>query len=120
MKENIQKVLPLRIGIYARKSKFTGKGKSVENQIKICTEYAKSHLINDMEEINIEIYKDEGISGKDIISRPGILKLISDIEQGKIQMVICYRLDRISRNVQGESGAADDLRGHGGVRPGQI
>lgn len=100
MKENIQKNTPLRIAVYARKSKFTGKGKSVENQIKICTEYAKSHLINNGEEINIEIYKDEGISGKDIVSRPGILKLISDIGQGKIQVVICYRLDRISRNVK--------------------
>lgn len=100
MKENIQKNTPLRIAVYARKSKFTGKGKSVENQIKICTEYAKSHLINNGEEINIEIYKDEGISGKDIVSRPGILKLISDIGKGKIQMVICYRLDRISRNVK--------------------
>lgn len=113
MKENIQKVLPLRIGIYARKSKFTGKGKSVENQIKICTEYAKSHLINDMEEINIEIYKDEGTSGKDIVSRPGILKLISDIEQGKIQMVICYRLDRISRNVKDFSDLVTKLSGSG-------
>ncbi len=100
MKENIQKNTPLRIAVYARKSKFTGKGKSVENQIKICTEYVKSHLINNGEEINIEIYKDEGISGKDIVSRPGILKLISDIGKGKIQMVICYRLDRISRNVK--------------------
>lgn len=100
MKENIQKNTPLRIAVYARKSKFTGKGKSVENQIKICTEYAKSHLINNGGEINIEIYKDEGISGKDIVSRPGILKLISDIGQGKIQVVICYRLDRISRNVK--------------------
>lgn len=100
MKENIQKNTPLRIAVYARKSKFTGKGKSVENQIKICTEYAKNHLINNGGEINIEIYKDEGISGKDIVSRPGILKLISDIGQGKIQVVICYRLDRISRNVK--------------------
>lgn len=100
MKENIQKKTPLRIAVYARKSKFTGKGKSVENQIKICTEYAKNHLINNGGEINIEIYKDEGISGKDIVSRPGILKLISDIGQGKIQVVICYRLDRISRNVK--------------------
>ena len=66
-----------------------------------------------MEEINIEIYKDEGISGKDIISRPGILKLISDIEQGKIQMVICYRLDRISRNVKDFSDLVTKLSGSG-------
>ncbi|MCI9078601.1 MAG: recombinase family protein [Lachnospiraceae bacterium] len=104
MKGNLKKNMSASIGIYARKSKFTGKGKSVQNQIKICTEYARNHLMKDGGEINIEIYKDEGISGKDIVSRPGILKLISDIEQGKIQIVICYRLDRISRNVKDFSG----------------
>lgn len=100
MKERTENNKIAGIGIYARKSKFTGKGESVGNQIKACMEYARRHLIIDGEEVKIEIYKDEGISGKDMASRPGILKLISDIEQGKIQMVICYRLDRISRSVK--------------------
>jgi len=55
MSEKLQEKLPASIGVYARKSKFTGKGKSVQNQIKICIEYAKSHLIRDGKEINIEI-----------------------------------------------------------------
>lgn len=113
MSEKLQEKLPASIGVYARKSKFTGKGKSVQNQIKICIEYAKSHLIRDGKEINIEIYKDEGISGKDIDSRPGILRLISDIEQGKIQMVICYRLDRISRSVKDFSELVTKLSAYG-------
>lgn len=89
------------IGIYARKSKFTGKGESVDNQIKACEEYIRTNFVKDGEEnINIEIYQDEGISGKDLISRPGMMRLISDVEHGKIQAVICYRLDRVSRSVK--------------------
>ncbi|MEZ3424168.1 MAG: recombinase family protein [Lachnospiraceae bacterium] len=89
------------IGIYARKSKFTGKGESVDNQIKACEEYVRTNFVKNGEEnINIEIYQDEGISGKDLVSRPGMMKLISDAEQGKIQAVICYRLDRVSRSVK--------------------
>lgn len=113
MKENTKKSSMAGIGIYARKSKFTGKGESVGNQIKACTEYARSHLIMDGEEIKIEVYKDEGISGKDIVSRPGMLKLVSDIEQGKIQMVICYRLDRISRSVKDFSELVTKLSDYG-------
>lgn len=82
-KRNTQKFL--KIGIYARKSKFTGKGESIDNQIKTCKDYIKTHLIQDVEETNvqIEVYKDEGISGKDIKSRPEMLRLISDVEKGK-------------------------------------
>ena len=64
------------IGIYARKSKFTGKGESVDNQIKACEEYVRTNFVKNGEEnINIEIYQDEGISGKDLVSRPGMMKL---------------------------------------------
>lgn len=89
------------IGIYARKSKFTEKGESVSNQIKACEEYIRTHFTRNGEEnINIKIYQDEGISGKDLVSRPGMMRLISDVEKGKIQAVVCYRLDRVSRSVK--------------------
>lgn len=103
------------IGIYARKSKFTGKGESVDNQIKSCMEYIKSHLINETEEtkMQVEIYKDEGISGKDIVSRPGMLELISDVEKGEIKVVVCYRLDRVSRSVKDFSGLLTKLAAYG-------
>lgn len=112
-KRNIQK--PIRIGIYARKSKFTGKGESVDNQIKACEEYVRIHLIQDEEEKNIQIeaYKDEGISGKDIKSRQEMLRLISDVEQGKIQILICYRLDRVSRSVKDFSELVTKLEDYG-------
>lgn len=104
-----------RIGIYARKSKFTGKGNSIGNQVKFCREYIKSHLINgeDEDAVTVNIYEDEGISGKDIESRPAMLRLISDVEHGKIQIIICYRLDRISRSVKDFSELAAKFTGYG-------
>ncbi len=53
MSEKLQEKLPASIGVYARKSKFTGKGKSVQNQIKICIDYENRLLIRDRNEINI-------------------------------------------------------------------
>ena len=52
----------MRVAIYSRKSKFTGKGDSIENQVQLCTEYAKNLGVT-----NILIYEDEGFSGKNII-----------------------------------------------------
>ncbi|MCX4327297.1 MAG: recombinase family protein [Lachnospiraceae bacterium] len=103
------------IAVYARKSKFTGKGESVDNQIKSCMEYIKNHLTDGTEETKIQagIYKDEGISGKDIVSRPGMVRLISDVEKGKIKMVVCYRLDRVSRSVKDFSALLTKLACYG-------
>ena len=48
--------------IYSRKSKFTGKGESIENQIELC----KNQLINkyNIDENNIKVYQDEGFTCK--------------------------------------------------------
>lgn len=82
--------------IYSRKSKFTGKGESIENQIELC----KNQLINkyNIKEKNIKIYQDEGFTGYNT-NRPQFQEMIKDIRNKKIKCVIVYRLDRISRNV---------------------
>lgn len=82
--------------IYSRKSKFTGKGESIENQIELC----KNQLINkyNIKEENIKIYQDEGFTGYNT-NRPQFQEMIKDIRNKKIKCVIVYRLDRISRNV---------------------
>lgn len=82
--------------IYSRKSKYTGKGESVENQIQLCREHATKFL--GATENDIAIYEDEGFSGGNI-KRPEFQKLLQDVKQKKISTLICYRLDRISRNV---------------------
>lgn len=84
----------MRAAIYTRKSKFTEEGESIENQINMCMDYAKRFLHIE----NCDVYEDEGFSGGNI-DRPQFQKLIKDIKQKKYTHLICYRLDRISRNV---------------------
>lgn len=83
-----------RIAIYARKSKVTETGKSIENQIKKCKSYAV--LKFDAEEEDIAIYSDEGLSGF-YSDRPNYKRMLYDIKQNQIKAVICYKFDRISR-----------------------
>ena len=85
----------MKIAIYSRKSVFTGKGESIENQIELCKEYYCRNYGNDVEFV---IYEDEGFSGGNI-NRPQFKNLLKDIKTKKYDALICYRLDRISRNV---------------------
>ena len=85
----------MKAAIYSRKSVFTGKGDSVENQITLCKEYAEKYLDKIDEFL---IYEDEGFSGGNI-NRPEFQKLLKDAKHKKFGVLICYRLDRISRNV---------------------
>ena len=62
----------MRIAIYVRKSKWTGRGESIENQILMCREYIEK-FIKDSREAQILVYSDEGFSGKDT-NRPGFQK----------------------------------------------
>lgn len=82
--------------IYSRKSKFTGKGESIENQIELC----KKQLINkyNISLDNIRVYQDEGFTGYNT-NRPQFQEMMKDIRSRTIKCVIVYRLDRISRNV---------------------
>lgn len=83
--------------IYSRKSKFTGKGESIENQIELCRQYIDLHYSkNDIEDIII--YEDEGFSGGNT-KRPMFKKLMADAQKKKFGAIICYRLDRVSRNI---------------------
>lgn len=84
----------MKIAIYSRKSKFTGKGDSIENQVQMCKDYALSHLNNTS--LEFDVYEDEGYTGSNI-NRPEFQSLIKNIKE--YDMLICYRLDRISRNV---------------------
>ncbi|NBI05868.1 recombinase family protein [Senegalia massiliensis] len=82
------------IAIYARKSKFTSKGESNENQIKLCKEYAYSYFQVD----EIIVYEDEGYSGRNT-ERPKFKEMLNSTNINKFDVLICYRLDRISRNI---------------------
>ncbi len=97
--------------IYSRKSKCTGKGESIENQVEICKDYIFSNVKN-ARDTDIFVYEDEGFSAKNL-DRPMFKKMIDDSTKQKVDYIICYRLDRISRNVSDFSSLITDLNDRG-------
>lgn len=94
----------MKAAIYSRKSKFTGKGESIENQIEMCKKYASDNNYTET-----YIYEDEGFSGKNT-NRPEFKQMMKDAKKHKFDAIICYRLDRISRNVSDFSSLVDELK----------
>ena len=85
------------IVIYSRKSKFTGKGESVENQIEMCRQYIRLQFGDDAARQAL-VYEDEGFSGG-TLERPQFKKMMADAKEKNFRAVVVYRLDRISRNI---------------------
>lgn len=93
------------IAIYSRKSKFTGKGESIGNQVELCKEYIRMHY---GENQSIVVYEDEGFSGGNL-NRPDFKKMMDAAKRRKFKAIIVYRLDRISRNISDFAGLIEEL-----------
>ena len=93
--------------IYSRKSKFTGKGESIENQIELCRQYIAMHFGEDAAE-NVLVYEDEGFSGGNL-ERPQFKKMMKDSQKIAFAAIVVYRLDRISRNIGDFAKLIEDL-----------
>ena len=87
----------LKTGIYLRVSteEQAKEGFSIHAQKEKLTAYAN---INDWE--IYDFYIDDGISGKNITDRPSINRLIEDVKSGKVNNVLIYKLDRLTRSVK--------------------
>lgn len=83
--------------IYSRKSKFTGKGESIGNQIELCRQYILTHYGESFADSAL-IFEDEGFSGGNL-ERPQFQQMMKEAKKKKISAIVCYRLDRISRNI---------------------
>lgn len=95
----------MKFAIYSRKSKYTGIGESIENQITMCREYIDKNFNGD----EVFAYEDEGFSGSNI-DRPEFQKMLRDAKAKKFDAVVCYRLDRISRNISDFSNLINTLQ----------
>ena len=84
----------IRIGIYGRKSIYSDKSDSTDVQYNLGVEYCKSHY----SDYEVYRYEDEGYTGANT-DRPDYNRLISDVKDGIINVVVCYKIDRISRDV---------------------
>ena len=70
-------------------------GFSINAQKEKLTKYAELN-----EWIITDYYVDDGISGKNLKDRPEVTRLITDVKSGKINNVLVYKLDRITRSVK--------------------
>ena len=85
------------IAIYSRKSRYTGKGESIGNQIDLCREYIHTHY-GDAAAEHAVVFEDEGFSGGNL-NRPDFKKMMTAAKDRKFKAIVVYRLDRISRNI---------------------
>ena len=95
------------IAIYSRKSRFTGKGESIGNQVELCKEYIRTHYGEDTLD-RIAVYEDEGFSGGNL-NRPDFKNMMEAARKHKFKAIIVYRLDRISRNISDFSSLIEEL-----------
>ena len=86
-----------RFIIYSRKSKFTGKGESIANQVEMCRAYIRMSFGEQAAE-NAVLFEDEGFSGGNL-ARPRFQEMMRTVRREKYRAVVVYRLDRISRNI---------------------
>lgn len=97
--------------IYSRKSKFTGKGESIENQIDTCKHYLKTYIDTTLTDDDIVVYNDEGYTGANT-DRPQFQEMMKAIKNDEFDTIICYRLDRVSRNVLDFANLYEDWQEH--------
>lgn len=98
---------PNVIAIYSRKSRFTGKGESVGNQVELCRAYIRT-AFGDRCADGAVVFEDEGFSGGNL-NRPGFQKMMQAARQRQFRAVVVYRLDRISRSISDFSALIQEL-----------
>ena len=95
------KIMPkVRCAIYTRKSSEEGldmEFNSLDAQREACAAYILSQKPEGWVAV-ADRYDDGGISGG-TLERPALKRLIADIEFGKVDVVVVYKIDRLSRSL---------------------
>lgn len=89
-----------RCAIYTRKSTERGLDQAVnslETQRDVCRSYIRCQAHRNWTELTRR-YDDGGYSGGTLV-RPALRRLIGDIEAGRIDMVVIYKIDRLTRSL---------------------
>lgn len=95
MAEKIQ-----RCAVYTRKSTEDGLEKefnSLDAQYEACAAYALSQKHEGWELVP-ERYDDGGFSGGNM-ERPGLKRLMTDVAAGKVDIILVYKIDRLTRSL---------------------
>jgi DNA invertase Pin-like site-specific DNA recombinase len=90
----------LRCAIYTRKSTDHGldlEFNSLDAQREACEAYVKSQASEGWRPLP-DRYDDAAYSGGNL-ERPGVKKLLKDIEAGRVDVVVVYKIDRLTRSL---------------------
>jgi DNA invertase Pin-like site-specific DNA recombinase len=89
-----------RCAIYTRKSSEEGLAQdfnSLDAQREACAAYIKSQASEGWKLVR-ERYDDGGVSGG-TLERPGLKRLLADVAAGHIDIVVVYKVDRLTRSL---------------------
>ena len=90
----------LRCAIYTRKSTEHGLDQefnSLDAQREACEAYIKSQASQGWKVLS-QHYDDPAYSGGDL-DRPALKRLLRDVEAGRIEVVVVYKIDRLTRSL---------------------
>ncbi len=59
-----------------------------------------------------KVYKDAGISAKNMSGRPAFQQMLEDMQAGKINYIVAYKLDRVTRSVRDLEVLISELEEH--------
>src|SRR2546428_3144956 len=115
-KARLAAVVPaaVRCAIYTRKSTDEGLDRdfnSLDNQREAAEDYIRSQR-HEGWEILADRYDDGGFSGGNL-ERPALKRLLADIEAGKVQRIIVYKIHRLSRSLLHFAPRAEVFQQHG-------
>ena len=89
----------LNCAIYPRKSKQVDNSDSMDAQVDMCINYLNNKYGEG--NYNVKIYDgDYGITGHSIKNRKDFQRMMKDISEKKIQLVLIQRYDRLARNTR--------------------
>ena len=89
-----------RCAVYTRKSTEDGREQefnSLDAQYAACAAYALSQQ-HEGWVLNLERYDDGGFSGGSM-ERPGLKRLMGDVAAGKVDIILLYKIDRLTRSL---------------------
>ena len=90
----------LRCALYTRKSSDEGLDQqfnSLDAQREACEAYVKSQVAEGWQALPGQ-YNDGGFSGGSM-ERPGLKQLLADIKAGKVDVIVVYKIDRLTRSL---------------------
>ena len=100
----------IRCAIYTRKSTEEGLEQafnSLDAQREACAAYIASQK-HERWVASPELYDDGGFSGGNM-NRPGLVQLIAEVKAGRINVIVVYKVDRLTRALSGFAKIVDVL-----------